>query len=147
MKGNSTRPRVPFRERLIRFFYGRNGVDPLCNFLSVLAMIVLVVAVFMPWIWLNLILTAVSLALLIYSNFRMLSRNTEKRRRENATYCRLLRDPVKKFFSLQKNKWRDRKTHVYRKCPKCKNTLRLPKAKGKHTVCCPCCRERFDVKV
>ena len=48
---------------------------------------------------------------------------------------------------LQKSKHRDRKTHVFRKCPACKSVLRLPRQKGKHTVRCPRCQHRFDVKI
>ncbi len=139
--------KVPFRERLIRFFYGRNGADPYCNFLMISAMVLVITAMVIPNVWLRLLLTLAGLGCMAYSNFRMLSRNVVKRRAENAAFCRKLRDPVRKFCSLQKSKWKDRKTHIYRKCPNCKNTLRLPKVPGTHTVCCPCCRERFDVKV
>lgn len=145
--GRFSNGRMRFRDRMIRFFYGRNGNDSLSSFLTWAALTVLLIALFVKTVWLDLILTLLGTALLIWSEFRMLSRKLEKRRRENAVFCRILRDPVKKFFSLQKSKWRDRKTHIYRKCPKCKNTLRLPKKKGEHTVCCPCCKERFGVKV
>ena len=69
---------------------------------------------------------------------RMFSKNVARRRRENEKFCG--------FFKLWKNRIRDRKTHVYRKCPKCGAVLRLPRAKGKHNVVCPRCRERFEVK-
>ena len=65
---------------------------------------------------------------------------------ENEKFIQIM-DKPKRFFNLQKCKHRDRKTHVYRKCPSCKNNLRLPKEKGKHTVACPCCKHRFDVKI
>ena len=81
---------------------------------------------------------AVSLALIISTFCRMFSKNIAKRRRENERFCG--------FFKLQKNKFRDRKTHVYRKCPSCKAMLRLPKAKGKHIVVCPRCKNRFEVR-
>ena len=78
-------------------------------------------------------------ALLIFVIFyRIFSRNIQKRRQENEKFCG--------FFKLIRNRFRDRKTHVYRKCPKCKAVLRLPKAKGKHTVVCPRCKNRFEVK-
>ena len=70
--------------------------------------------------------------------FRTMSRNIAKRRAENQKFCN--------FFKLRKNKFRDRKTHVYRKCPSCKAVLRLPKAKGKHTVSCPKCKNKFSVR-
>jgi hypothetical protein len=31
-------------------------------------------------------------------------------------------------------------------CPHCKANLRLPRKKGKHSVVCPRCKERFEVK-
>ena len=78
-------------------------------------------------------------ALLIVLIFlRMLSRNIAKRRRENERFCG--------FFRLLRNRFRDRRTHVYRKCPKCRAVLRLPKARGRHTVVCPRCHERFGVR-
>lgn len=80
----------------------------------------------------------ISTALVYWMFFRMFSRNIYKRRKENEKFCG--------FFKLCKNKWKDRKTHVYRKCPKCKAVLRLPKAKGKHTVVCPRCKNRFEVR-
>ena len=75
-----------------------------------------------------------------------MSRNVYKRQEENRKFLKLFEKP-KKFFELQKCKRRDRKTHVYKKCPSCKNNLRLPKVKGKHTAVCPCCKTRFDVKI
>ena len=80
----------------------------------------------------------ISVALVSWMFFRMFSKNIAKRRRENEKFCG--------FFKLRRNKFRDRKTHVYRKCPKCKAVLRLPKAKGKHTVVCPRCKNRFEVR-
>lgn len=53
----------------------------------------------------------------------------------------------KKSDNLQESKRRDRKTHVYVKCPSCQNNLRLPKEKGKHIVVCPCCKNRFKIKI
>ena len=80
----------------------------------------------------------ISAALISLLFFRMFSKNIVKRRAENERFCG--------FFKLCKNMYRDRNTHVYRVCPKCKAVLRLPKAKGKHTVVCPRCRNRFEVK-
>lgn len=42
---------------------------------------------------------------------------------------------------------RDRKTHVYRACPVCKNFLRLPRISGEHGVNCPACHGHFTVKI
>lgn len=79
-----------------------------------------------------------SILLIVVIFFRIFSRNIAKRRKENEKFCG--------FFRLLRNRFRDRKTHVYRKCPQCKVILRLPKAKGKHYVVCPRCKHRFQTK-
>lgn len=83
---------------------------------------------------------------LVYAMFRFLSKNKYKRMAENRTFCQFL-SKAKKKLDLLRNMIRDRKTHVYKKCPKCKAVLRLPKSKGEHTVRCPKCGDRFDVKI
>lgn len=126
--------------------YGRYGTDKLNNYLlwvyAGLVLVQMVLTLFMDKhtavkVVYYVILT-LSLAIFFTVFFRMFSRNVYKRRREN--------EKVLGFFKLMKNKRRDRKTHVYRKCPKCRAVLRLPKAKGKHPVVCPRCRERFTVR-
>ena len=134
--------KMSFRDRMIRFMYGRYGADKLGNFLLIVSLVLTVVDLILGWFWLSVLV----LALIVYTNYRMMSRKIWKRQHENAVFCKIL-DRVKKFFSLQRSKWRDRKTHVFRKCPHCKNVLRLPKQKGKHTVGCPCCHNRFEIKV
>lgn len=142
MRQRIQRPRRPWRERLYSFMIGRNGADALSRALLMLYLVVFVINLFLR----SYIIYFLGYAIVIYSLFRMLSRNLAARRRENAWYLRI-EGKVKGFFKLQKNKWRDRKTHAYRKCPACNSVLRLPRQKGKHTVCCPQCRHRFEVKI
>ena len=131
--------------------YGRYGGDTLNKvLLGVYVAVVLIFSIvsmtltFFPGVpdvvdtVLTLVYMALSILLIVVIFFRIFSRNIQKRRRENDRFCG--------FFKLIRNRFRDRKTHVYRKCPKCKAVLRLPKAKGKHTVVCPRCKERFGVK-
>lgn len=131
-----------FKNKLARFFYGRYGADTLNNVLTGIYLSWLItfsiVDIFINSIIFSIIGWLVTVAIFALVMFRMMSRNIYKRRRENEKFCG--------FFKLQRNKFRDRKTHVYRKCPSCKAVLRLPKAKGKHTVVCPRCKNRFDVK-
>lgn len=125
---------------LARVMAGRYGVDQLGRALL--------------WVYLGLAIAAlvfrplyyVALALMVWMMFRIFSRNIYKRQLENQKYLRVS-GKIKGWFTLQKNKFRDRKTHRYRSCPHCKATLRLPNKKGKHTVCCPKCRRDFDVKI
>ena len=134
-----------FKQAMYRFFAGRYGTDTLgkvslwvfCGLL--LTDIVLDFFTEPQWLrWVELTISIVSVALMIWMYFRMFSRNIPKRRRENELFCN--------FFKLRRNRFRDRKTHVYRKCKHCKAVLRLPKSKGKHTVLCPRCHKRFETR-
>ncbi|MBQ8345939.1 MAG: hypothetical protein IJY42_06725 [Clostridia bacterium] len=130
------------KEKIARFLYGRYGNDTLGTVLLWTVVILLVLEAVLGLFNAHPLVTAlvfsVSVGLLVWMYSRMLSRNVQKRRRENQVFCG--------FFLLIRNRFRDRKTHVYRKCPHCKAMLRLPKAKGKHTVCCPRCHDRFETK-
>lgn len=131
-----------FREKLVRFMAGRYGGDRLNNFLLAVIMIIIVINVFVR----SIIISIAYMLLWGWSIFRMMSRNIYKRQAENAKFLKLW-NPIKGYFKLMKNKWHDRKTHVYKKCPKCKAVLRLPKKKGNHTVKCPKCGNRFDITI
>ena len=130
------------RSALYRFMYGRYGTDTLGKVLIIayFAVVVLhtLVTFFVDSLVLDAIVSVLSLVLVAVIFGRMLSRNIAKRQRENQRFC--------SFFKLLKNRFRDRKTHVYRKCPKCQAVLRLPRNKGKHFVVCPRCKNRFTVK-
>lgn len=122
--------------------YGRYGTDTLSTVLLYVyfafVLICTVVSIFVRSLWFSIFYYVVATALVVWMLSRMFSRNIAARKRENDKFCG--------FFKLRKNKFRDRKTHVYRKCPSCKAVLRLPKAKGKHFVVCPRCKNRFEVK-
>lgn len=122
--------------------YGRYGTDTLSTVLLYVyfafVLICTVVSIFVRALWFSIFYYVVATALVVWMLSRMFSRNIAARKRENDKFCG--------FFKLRKNKFRDRKTHVYRKCPSCKAVLRLPKAKGKHFVVCPRCKNRFEVK-
>ena len=135
-------PKIRFSERVYRFMQGRNGPDDLYHLTTAASIILMLINVFVD----SFILTLLYSSLFAYSIFRVLSRNVYKRRSENAKFIKL-REEFFGFFKLLASKWRDRKTHVYRRCPACKKNLRLPKKAGEHTVKCPCCGNRFNVKV
>ncbi len=141
------------REKFTSFMYGRNGIDQLYHFLFWTIVSLSLLNIFLKeWV-----LTVIELLILVYALFRVFSRNVYRRQKENQVYLVCV-GKIRNFFggikkkisskaALESNKWRDRKTHVYKRCPKCKNILRLPKVKGKHTAACPCCGNRFDVRI
>lgn len=122
--------------------YGRYGPDNLYNFLTVTYLVVAIANAFLR----SVILAVIELILIFYVFFRFFSRNIYKRSAENRKYL-AIKSKVKGFFSLSRSKARDRKTHIFKKCPSCKAVLRLPRTKGTHTVKCPRCANRFEVKV
>ncbi len=122
-------------ERVARFFYGRYGNDRLNNVLLLTALVLLLLA-YLPHMGFLLFF---SLALLIWSNFRALSRNIFKRRRELTAFLGFW-SSIRSKLSLRKKILRERKTHCYFKCPSCKAVLRVPKGKGEIDVTCPKCK-------
>ena len=144
-----------FREKLLRFFSGRYGIDQLWYGLLVLYFLLAILEVVMsfllhglPAILVQVLLNLLMWGVLALGVFRSFSRNLYKRSRENEIFLKFW-NPVKSFFLLQRNKWKDRKTHVYRKCPdkNCAVTLRLAKKPGIHTVRCPKCGKAFQTRI
>lgn len=125
---------------------GRNGPDNLFRFSLIVSLGIALVSMFIRNPWVRLPFTFLYYGALIYCVFRMLSKNVYKRRMENSKYL-AIKGRVKSFFNRKKAQFRDRKTHVYKKCPACKATLRLPKKKGKHTVSCPRCKNSFETRI
>ncbi len=142
-----------FQEKLYRFMYGRYGTDRLSRVLSVTALIVLAISLPVSWIWgrtlpgniVAISLYAVSLGLCIWSSARVMSRKIYKRQAENAKWCAF--EYRVRCLLCRHNGNKDTDTHVFRDCPACKATLRLPREKGKHTVRCPRCTKSFTVRV
>ncbi|MBQ3507329.1 MAG: hypothetical protein IJA91_02160 [Clostridia bacterium] len=143
---------MKFREKLARFLYGRYGADSLYNALFVCELILLFLgAVFSVLGNVNQALAMISIAfyiialgLMIFAMYRFFSRNIPKRRRENEAWLRF----KGKFHRKPKSHLPpDTADHIFRSCPRCHATLRLPKEKGKHQVKCPRCGEKFGLKV
>ena len=133
---------MKFAEKLAKMMYGRNGNDQLNVFIILITAIISIVNLFVH----HIALSIVAILLISLYIWRSLSKNIVARRKENAVFMKIWK-PISDWFKLTKNKIKDRKTHVYKKCPKCKAVLRLPKKKGDHTVVCPKCHNRFDIKI
>ena len=155
MRNYNRRPSI--RERISRFMFGRYGIDALYYFLLGLYLALIIAGTIVrfcfakfnyvqSYLLVSYMIYFLESVVLFYSIFRVMSRNIYKRQQENQKFLSFF-EKLKKFRNLQKCKKRDKKTHVYKKCPSCKNNLRLPKEKGSHTVVCPCCKHRFNVKI
>lgn len=123
------------KEKIRNFFAGRNGVDDLSNVALWGAVIVMIINIFVSVGWLNSVLSVLSWGGLIYGYFRILSKNVAKRRAENWAFVSW-KDKIRQ-------RWQQRKTHNFYNCPKCRTTLRVPKGKGKISITCRKCGEKF----
>lgn len=126
-------------ESLRRFMYGRYGSDQLNVTILIVAVVlslvnsVLTVALHFSAIYRGIVSPFLSLlmyALLGYAIFRMFSRNIYRRQRENRKFAQLW------------SRLRDRSNRYFR-CPSCKQTVRVPKHRGKICIRCPKCGEKF----
>lgn len=118
---------------LRRFMEGRYGSDKLNSVILGGALVMVILALFIRNPLINLILHGVSYVLMFWSIFRSLSRNTYKRYQENRAFLKFV------------DRIRDR-DHRYFECPKCRQTVRVPRGKGKIAITCPRCREKFVKK-
>ena len=130
-----------FIGKMFNFLQGIYGIDELYKFLFILFWIIAILGIFLR----NPIIYLLEMLICIFMIYRLFSRDIYKRQSENMKYLKL-RDKVKEKIKLQKRKWNDRKTHIYRRCPNCKAEIRLPRKKGKHVCTCPSCKKDFDVK-
>ena len=118
---------------LQRFMMGRYGTDKLNTLLLWVAVAFMLLSIFLPSGWPNLLAVLLSYGLMGVVIFRILSRNTYQRHKENRRYLNMV------------ERLKDRE-HRYFSCPKCKQSVRVPKGKGKIAITCPKCREKFVKK-
>lgn len=117
---------------------GRYGTDELSRTLLWAGIILMLVCCFVkvPFLY------PLSWVLVIYAYFRSFSKNIIKRSRERDKFMRSTAK-IRSKFSMLKRRWKDRKTHNYYRCPKCKTMIRVPKGKGKIAITCPKCRNEI----
>ena len=135
-----------FKYKLARFMSGRYGSDKLNRALLITYLVLWGINLFVTSLIPSIILDIAILSLMAIVIFRMMSRNIYKRRMENEMYIRFSKRYLPDI-ELIKCRFRDRHTHVYKKCPSCKSVLRLRKIKGEHTAICPKCRSKIPVRI
>ena len=128
-------------QRFMRFMYGRYGMDEFNFFLLVFAMVVLIIAIFVP-VPASLIIRLIALAATAFAVFRVLSKNRYARNKELKAYNKI-RFAITGVFKRIKIRFSQRKTHRFYRCPECKTTVRVPKGRGKIKISCPKCGNTF----
>ena len=118
---------------LRNFMMGRYGTDRLNMVILSVGLVASLLSVVLKAPVVNLVLFALSYGMMFWAIFRSLSRNTYKRYLEN-----------RKFLQFT-GRLKDRE-HRYFDCPKCRQMVRVPRGKGKISITCPRCREKFVKK-
>ena len=119
--------------QLRNFMAGRYGTDRLNMVILSVGLVASLLSVMIKFAPVNLVLFVLSYGMMFWAIFRTLSRNTYKRYQEN-----------RKFLQLT-GRLKDRE-HKYFDCPKCRQMVRVPRGKGKISITCPRCREKFVKK-
>ena len=134
------------KEKFIKFMEGRYGVDGFARFTMGVALVCIVASVFFRnGSTMGAILNTVGLAAIIYTYFRMLSRNIQKRYAENQKYLSMTAN-IRQWFRKEKNMMEQRETHHIYTCPSCGQKIRIPRGKGKIEIDCPKCHTKFIKK-
>ena len=118
---------------LRNFMMGRYGTDRLNMVILSVGLAASLLSVILRAPVMDLILFVLSYGMMFWAIFRTLSRNTYKRYQENRKFLQLV------------GRIKDRE-HRYFDCPKCRQMVRVPRGKGKISITCPRCREKFVKK-
>lgn len=115
-----------FNNWFARFMYGRYGSDKLNLVLLVTGLVISLVGTFSRLLILGYLAWIPFFVVL----WRMFSRNISQRRRENQQFLA--------FFS----RLTDRENRYFN-CPQCRQKVRVPRGKGKISIRCPKCGNKF----
>ncbi len=118
------------RRRIAAFMQGRYGTDKLNTLLLGAGMVLALGGMFVSVKPVKLALVILSYGLMFWALFRCFSRQTYRRYQENRKFLQLI------------ERIRDRE-HRYFDCPKCRQPVRVPRKKGKISITCPRCGEKF----
>lgn len=114
-------------------------MDQLNSTLMKASLVLLLLNLFLP----TSIAFWLAAALLLGINYRFFSKRIYPRSNENTRYVLKIQQ-LKKKFEMTKEKFKERKTYTFFKCPNCHQQLRAPKGKGKIKVTCSICKEQFN---
>ncbi len=120
------------------FMYGRYGSDELSKLLFKIYILLIIINLFLR---LNIIFY-IELLIGIIILLRYFSKNINRREKENILFLKAKKNILKPFKNISRN-IKD-KNNVYKRCPKCKTTLKLPlpNKRGFKKVTCPECNHK-----
>ena len=120
---------------------GRYGTDGLNQFLSILSLVLILLALLTK----SSFLTLLGVIPLVLCYYRSLSRNISKRTEENYQFY-AVKDRITGKINSLKDQWANRKLYHYYRCPQCRQKLRVPRGRGRIQISCPRCGTQFIKK-
>ena len=126
------------KEKLIRFFQSRYGMDNLSNCLVWTGIGLMILNLFFR----NPVINIIALILIFTTYFRAFSKNYNRCSAQNQWYLDHTKG-IRSFFKRLQLRWKMRKTHHIYRCKKCGQDIRIPKGKGKIMITCPKCHNEF----
>ena len=128
-----------------RMMYGRYGNDQFGNFLFVVYLLLFVLQRIFIRTVAAPVFALVSMLVIVLYFFRCFSRNIVNRQRENQKFLKFW-NPVKNYFKFCRLRMKERSgTKKLYRCPKCHQTILVPKGRGKIAISCPKCRFEFII--
>lgn len=130
------------REYFRRFLQGRYGPDQFSGFLAWTALFLWLISRMTKYLFLGRACLTIALLLILYVDFRILSKNHGKRYQENERYL-ILTGKLRRYVQKWQYQWQSKREHRIFTCPSCKQKIRVPRGKGKIAITCPMCRTEF----
>lgn len=147
-KGRAILPNITMLQFLRNILAKANGFDDLSRFLLKAAPIVMLAGLLLR----VTLIYWLGIALFLYFYIRTFSKNRQRFYEQNRAFLRYKRrfDVVwrdwKGAWQKRRNRFAQRKTHRFYRCPSCGQQVRIPKGRGKVTITCPSCRTKFVKK-
>ncbi len=141
-------------QRFTRFMYGRYGMDDMSKWMVGAALVLLVISLFFGARAFGTILYLIAFILLVWAYIRMFSKNIQKRYQQNVRFLQrknaiLGGKGIRSIRSSFHKNWdhlKQRKTHVFFKCPNCGQKMRTLRGQGEKHITCPKCHTQFTKK-
>ena len=131
------------KDKFYRFMQGRYGVDQFAKFTMGVALVSIVLAIFVnTGSSAGSLLDMLGLVAIVYTYFRIFSRNISKRAQENQKYLSATAKLRQRLYK-EKNMMKQRKDYHIYTCPSCGQKVRIPRGKGKIEISCPKCHSKF----